>query len=86
MKPDLSEAADLLTYVHPFVASSGGGKYSFRILCSVPRCYRRDAISASRLTVRSEAHRKSACAKFAAQGWAVANGPVCPGCRKNGRA
>jgi hypothetical protein len=83
MKSEAADVADLLLpYVRSFVGSSGGGQYSFQLLCSVRKCYRQDSVSASRHTVRSETHRKQACKKFAAQGWVIKNGPVCPDCLK----
>jgi hypothetical protein len=78
------DIADLLRpHVRSFVSMSGGGKYSFQLLCSVPWCYRNDTVSASRRTVGSDTHRMKASRKFAAQGWfVIENAPVCPDCRK----
>ena len=79
--------ADLLVpYVRSFVGSSGGGQYSFQLLCSVPKCYRQDTISASRHTIGSERHKLKVCDKFASQGWAIEGSPICPDCRKAGHA
>ena len=74
-------AEALLLFVSSFVRSSGGGQFSFKLLCSVPKCHRQDTISASRHTIGSEGHKRKACEKFVAQGWSIEGSPVCPECR-----
>ena len=72
----------LMPFVRKCAGSSEGGKYSFRLLCTVPNCYREDSVSASRHTIASERHMGKACKAFAAQGWGIDGSPVCPDCRK----
>jgi hypothetical protein len=70
----------LLPHVMKFVGSSGGGQWSFQLLCSVPKCMRMDSISASKRTIGNERQRMKACEKFVRGGWRLRDGPRCPNC------
>jgi hypothetical protein len=70
----------VLAQVNTFVGTSGGGSYSFQLLCSRSPCHRKDSISASRLTVGSPKHKRIAAEKFVARGWSFERGPICPDC------
>jgi hypothetical protein len=76
----------IFSQVTPYVGSAGGGSYSFQLLCSRSACYRKDSISASRRTIRSEKHRRIAAEKFVARGWGFERGPICPDCGEYIRA
>ena len=74
----------VLPQVTPYIGSAGGGSYSFQLLCSYKACRRMDSISPSRLTIRSEKHKRIAAEKFVARGWGYSEwGPICPDCRRS---
>ena len=54
MKPanDIAAAEKLTDYVVTFVGSSGGGQYSFQMLCG--HCNRQDTVSSSRRNINIE--------------------------------
>jgi hypothetical protein len=81
MRTQAGELLELvLAQVNTFVGTSGGGSYSFQLLCSRSPCHRKDSISASRLTVGSPKHKRIAAEKFVARGWNFERGPICPDC------
>ena len=75
-------AIALLPFVQQFTGSSGGGKWSFRLLCSVPACRREDHVSTSRHGIQSERSRERASRSLALKGWKLLGNPVCPECAK----
>jgi hypothetical protein len=75
-------AAALLPFVRKFVGSSGGGQWSFQLLCSVPACRREDHVSTSRHGIQSERSREKASRNLALKGWKFRENPVCPECAK----
>ena len=55
MKAKSAEPTEqLLPFVRKFVGSSGGGQWSFQVLCSVRGCRRQDTVSAAPRRLGSE--------------------------------
>jgi GNAT superfamily N-acetyltransferase len=75
-------AAALLPYVRAFTGSTGGGQWSFQLLCSVSACRREDHVSTSSHGIQSERAREKASLSLALKGWAFQEKPVCPQCAK----
>jgi hypothetical protein len=75
---DAETVEKLADYMRTFVGSTGGGQYSFQLLCG--RCSRQDTVSASRTSIRKLDSRNQAARKLVQQGWAFSDRPLCPKC------
>jgi hypothetical protein len=73
-------ANELAPHISKFVGSSGGGQWSFQIVCSA--CHNLGAVSASRRTIGDIKALIKAAESFASQGWSSPETPLCPNCRQ----
>lgn len=74
----------LLPCFRPYVGQEWTGPRIFDLLCSVPRCYRKDTVTTSRQD-NNEKQLRRVCEKFIAKGWSFRDGPICPDCRVDRR-
>jgi hypothetical protein len=77
---DLDTAEKLAEYVRPFVGSTGGGQYSFQLLCK--RCNRQDSVSSSRIKMSKPNAKYNVARSLIEQGWTFSDYPLCPNCSK----
>src|SRR5438270_5193279 len=69
---------ELLPHIVNFVGLSGGGQWSFQLLCKF--CRDLGTISAARYSIHDPTARRKAAEAFAKQGWWIDDIPICPKC------